>query len=73
MAESLTMTAAGLMDADTGIYAHMGTGERLERRLALVGEAQVHATLALAAATALNRSGVRFTDAATDAWLDVTS
>jgi hypothetical protein len=50
MAESLTMHAAGVMDADTGIYARMTTDDRLLRRLALTAEAQVHATLALAAA-----------------------
>ena len=53
MAESLTMTAAGVMDYDHGLYASMGTQERLQRRAALTAEAQVHATLALAAATAL--------------------
>ncbi len=54
MAEHLVMTAAGVMDFDHGLYASMGTDERLKRRAALTAEAQVHATLALAAATALN-------------------
>ena len=53
-AERLATTAAGVMDFDHGFYSGMSTEERLQRRLALTAEAQVHATLALAAATALN-------------------
>ncbi len=52
MAESLTGAAAGVMDYKHGIYASMGTQERLQRRAALTAEAQVHATLALVLASA---------------------
>jgi hypothetical protein len=51
-AESLTGVAAGVMDYEHGVYSSMGTEERIQRRAAFLAEAQVHATLALAAATA---------------------
>lgn len=54
-AERLTQQAGEWMDADTGWKAHMSGEERIARRAADLAEAQVHATLALAAATALNR------------------
>jgi len=50
-AERLTGEAAGVMNADYGLYTRMDTDERLRRLRALLAEAQVHATLALAAAT----------------------
>jgi hypothetical protein len=56
-AERLATTAAGIMDFEHGFYSGMSTEERLRRRLALTAEAQVHATLALAAATALAHYG----------------
>ena len=51
-AESLTEVATAVMDYEHGLYHLMGTDERLRRRTAFLAEAQVHATLALAAATA---------------------
>lgn len=53
-AEHLTEQAGGVMNYEHGIYSSMNTGERLQNRAAFLAEAQVHATLALAAATALN-------------------
>ena len=49
-AETLTGLAGTVMDADHGWMASLGTGERLQLRTAYLAEAQVHATLALAAA-----------------------
>jgi hypothetical protein len=54
-AEQLTQQAGTWMDADTGWKAHLSTDERLARRMADLTEALVHAQLANAAATALNR------------------
>ncbi len=51
-AEQLAGEAAAVMDADWGIYAGMSVQERIERHTAGLLAAQVHATLALAAATA---------------------
>lgn len=51
-AETLANTAIGVMDYEHGIYSSMGTEERLKRQAAFLAEAQVHATLALTAATA---------------------
>jgi hypothetical protein len=53
-AERLAEQAAGWMDAYTGWKAGLSTDERLARRAADLAEAQVHASLALAAATGLN-------------------
>jgi hypothetical protein len=50
VAEDLIHDAHGVMNYEHGIYASMGTDERLKRWAALCAEAQVHATLALAAA-----------------------
>jgi hypothetical protein len=54
VAEKLTEDAGAVMDYDHGMYASMDTGERIKRQAALLAAAQVHATLALAAAAALN-------------------
>lgn len=54
-AERLLNEAGKWMNADTGWMAHMSTEERLARRTADLAEAQVHADLAKAAASALNR------------------
>lgn len=59
VAEKLTEQADAVMDAEHGVYASMGTDERLQRRACMLAEAQVHATLALTAATAL--SGITLT------------
>lgn len=69
-AQSLTGVAAGVMDYEHGVYASMGTEERIQRRAAFLAEAQVHATLALAAATA----DLLADDAPTraKAWIEVT-
>lgn len=74
-AERLTERADDVMDAEYGIYASMGTQERIQRRTAYLAEAQVHATLALAAATALVREGVGGTLPAGDraAWFNAAS
>jgi hypothetical protein len=58
-AEQLTGQAGAVMDYEHGVYASMGADERLQRRVALLAEAQVHATLANAAAVAL--SGITLT------------
>lgn len=52
-AERLLNKAASWMNADTGWKAHMSTEERIAQRMADLAEAQVHATLADAAANAL--------------------
>lgn len=51
-AERLAAQAARWMDANTGWKAHLSVGERLAYRAADLAAAQVHAALALAAATA---------------------
>jgi hypothetical protein len=53
-AERLTEQASTWANADTGWKAHLSSEERIAYRMADLAEAQVHATLALAAATALN-------------------
>jgi hypothetical protein len=58
-AEQLAGQAAAVMDFEHGIYSSMSTSERLQRRACLLAEAQVHATLAQAGATAL--SGITLT------------
>ncbi|GHA01228.1 hypothetical protein ACFOOM_12315 [Streptomyces echinoruber] len=62
-AERLAEQADSWMDADIGWKAHLPTEERIARRRADLDAAQVHATLALAAATALatmsSRAAVR--------------
>lgn len=52
-AERLIERADEWLDADYGWMASMPTTERLERRASDLASAQVHATLALAAASAL--------------------
>ncbi|MEU1309432.1 hypothetical protein ABZ419_11130 [Streptomyces cinnamoneus] len=52
-AEQLAAQADGWMDADRGWKAHLPAQERIAFRTADLAAAQVHATLALAAATAL--------------------
>lgn len=52
-AERLTDQAASWMNADTGWKAHLSSEERIAHRMADLAEAQVHATLANAAATAM--------------------
>lgn len=54
-AERLQHQADTWENADTGWKADMSGEERIARRMADLADAQVHATLALAAATALNR------------------
>lgn len=56
-AERLTAQADSWANADTGWKAHLSSEERIAHRMADLTEAQVHATLALAAATALNDNG----------------
>lgn len=53
-AERLQHQAETWANADTGWKAHMSGEERIARRMADLTAAQVHATLAQAAATALN-------------------
>jgi hypothetical protein len=52
-AERLTDSAGAWMDADHGWKGSLSGVERVARRAGDLAEAQVHATLALAAATAL--------------------
>jgi hypothetical protein len=59
LAEQLAGEAAAVLDYEHGIFASMGTAERLQRRACLLAEGQLHATLADAAATAL--SGITLT------------
>ena len=72
-AERLADQAGGVMDYEHGIYSSMSTGERIQRRVAFLAEAPVHATLALAAATALNdaEGGLGATDH--EAWREAAS
>lgn len=58
-AERLLTEAGKWMNADTGWMAHMPTEERLARRTADLAEAQVHADLAKAAATAMASGRLR--------------
>lgn len=53
LAEQLADKAAAVMDYEHGIFSSMSTAERLQRRACLLTEAQVNATLAHAAATAM--------------------
>lgn len=64
-AQNLAEEASAVMDYEHGLYSSMGTEERIKRRMAFLAEAQVHATLALAAATA-------DPFACDDAWTQVT-
>lgn len=50
-AEQLCVRADEVLDADWGWMANLSTEERLARRAADLADAQVHATLAYAAAT----------------------
>ncbi|WP_069769734.1 hypothetical protein [Streptomyces sp. LUP30] len=52
-AERLTDQANSWANADTGWKAHLSSEERIAYRMADLAEAQVHATLALTAATAM--------------------
>ena len=52
VAEKLTENAGAVMDYEHGMYASMDPGERLKRQASILAAAQVHATLAFAAATA---------------------
>lgn len=52
-AERLMEQSRTWENADTGWKAHLSTEERLARRMADLAEAQVHADLAKAAATAM--------------------
>lgn len=56
-AERLTDQANSWANADMGWKAHLSSEERIAHRMADLADAQVHATLALAAATALNDYG----------------
>jgi hypothetical protein len=69
-AGELAATADEVMDADWGLYASMSTEERLQRRMGLLAAAQVHATLATAAATAIG-SGVYMLDSERRRWVTV--
>lgn len=53
-AERLTTQASAWADADTGWKGRLTGAERIAYRMADLAEAQVHATLAQAAAAALN-------------------
>lgn len=69
-AERLASQADAWMDADTGWKAALASEERIARRAADLAAAQVHATLALAAATALGchvRADARDSDGMTAA------
>ncbi|MFF8406939.1 hypothetical protein ACF06P_35590 [Streptomyces sp. NPDC015684] len=74
-AERLAEQADEWMDADTGWKANLSSDERITRRRADLEAAQVHATLALAAAAALNdhsdEGGMPLEDY--DAWADTVS
>ena len=70
-AERLAEQADEWLDADHGWKASMSTSERLERRAADLAAAQVHATLALAAATALSTVTDEAPMAEFDAWSEV--
>lgn len=52
-AERLTVQANTWANADMGWRAHLSSEERIAYRMADLADAQVHATLALAAATAM--------------------
>ena len=68
-AERLAEQADAVMDADYGWMASLNSQERLQRRVALLADAQVHATLALAAATALaDYTGCGMTEGDHQAW-----
>jgi hypothetical protein len=56
-AEHYAHEADAWMDKDWGHYATIGVHERIERRMADLAAAQVHATLALGAAVAAARLG----------------
>lgn len=56
-AERLTEQADVVMNADYGWMGGLSSEERLQRRVGYLADAQVHATLALAAATALGHEG----------------
>ena len=56
-AERLIASAEAWMNADFGWKAHLGHDERIAFKAAELAEAQVHATLALAAATAAPVTG----------------
>lgn len=68
----LRVSARDWMDADTGWKGALSTEERLARQAADLADAQVCATLSLAAATALGREGEGRTQPSKDkaAWFD---
>lgn len=72
--ESLRLRASARewMDADTGWKGTLSAGERLARQAADLADAQVCATLSLAAATALGNEGEARTMPSQDraAWFD---
>jgi hypothetical protein len=74
-AESLIDSAGAVMDADYGWMASLSSQERLHHRQAYLADAQVHATLALAAATALGRESAARQMPSPDraAWFDAAS
>lgn len=70
-AEALADQAETWADADYGWKGKLSAEERIQRRNADLAAAQVHATLALAGATALNRaSGDGMPGADWKAWYD---
>lgn len=73
-AERLQTEADKWANADRGWMAQMPTEERISRRMADLADAQVHATLAVAAATALSSvEGAGMSVADYDAWAAVAS
>jgi hypothetical protein len=71
-AERLTSVADDWLNADYGWKAHLSTEERSAFRAVDLAAAQVHATLAVAAATALNDAdGTGLTATEYGAWDDV--
>lgn len=67
-AERLTQQAEDVMNADYGWMASLSSEERRHRRTAFLLEAQAHATLALAAATALRPAQRSVNDPVYEAW-----
>jgi hypothetical protein len=67
-AERLTESADRWLNADAGWMASMSAEERLARRASDLDAAQVHATLALAAATAMQPSGYGYGQPEFKAW-----
>ena len=73
-AERLAEQADVVMNADYGWMGGLSSEERLQRRMAYLADAQVHATLALAAATALvDYHSNDMTEGDQRAWYDAAS